>query len=351
MNNKAPIHLQHGNILVTLLLLIAVAAAVLFWIWQDYQRFQQTSLTISEDDLIYSIEPGTSFKAITQDLISEGVLRQPYYLQLLARQLGVAGKIKAGEYAVKPGTTPLELLDQFVRGRVIEYSLTVIEGWTFRQMLTAVRSHPMLVQTLADNLSTEQIMQALDYAGEHPEGRFYPDTYLFPRATTDVQFLRRAYQMMESVLAEEWQAREEQLPITTPYDALILASIIEKETGVSEERGEVAGVFIRRLQQGMRLQTDPTVIYGMGENYTGVIRRSDLERDTSYNTYTRAGLPPTPIALPGRASIRAALNPDDGDTLYFVASGDGGHVFSRTLEEHNRAVQRYRAQLRRNSAQ
>ena len=342
---------QRGNILVTLLLLIVAGVGVLFWIWQDYQRFQQTPLTISGDDLIYSIEPGTSFAALTKDLTDKGVLRQPHYLHLLARQLGVAGKIKAGEYAIKPGTTPLELLDQFVRGRVIEYSLTIIEGWNFRQMLNAVRSHPMLVQTLAESLSTEQIMQALGYGGEHPEGRFYPDTYLFPRGTTDVQFLRRAYQTMEKVLDEEWQTRADNLPIKTPYEALILASIVEKETGIPEERGEVAGVFTRRLQNGMLLQTDPTVIYGMGDDYTGVILRSDLQRDMSYNTYTRSGLPPTPIALPGRASIHAALNPDDGDTLYFVASGDGGHVFSRTLEEHNRAVQRYRAQLRRSPSQ
>ncbi len=277
---------------------------------------------------------------VANDLSGKGILRQPFYLRALALDMGVSNKIKAGEYLIPAKTTPEKLLDQLVRGKVIEYSLTLIEGWTFKQALAAVRSHPMIVQTLT-SLSTDQIMERLGHAGVYPEGRFFPDTYLFPRGTTDAGVLKRAYQRMEKVLAEEWQGRAEGLPIKTPYEALILASIVEKETGVADERTQVAGVFTRRLQKGMLLQTDPTVIYGMGETYDGNIRRKDLRADTPYNTYVHPGLTPTPIALPGREAIHAALHPAEGDALYFVATGQGGHYFSATLKEHNQAVQKY----------
>ena len=239
------------------------------------------------------------------------------------------------------GLTPAALLDLLVSGKVIEYSLTLVEGWTFAQVLEATRSHPVLVQSLAPDAGPGDVMTALGHPGEHPEGRYFPDTYQFPRGTTDLQVLARSYDRMAEVLAREWDARAEGLPITDPYEALTLASIVEKETGRAEERPAIAGVFVRRLEKGMLLQTDPTVIYGLGDAFDGNLRRRDLERDTPYNTYTRAGLTPTPICMPGRDAIHAVLHPADGDALYFVATGDGGHHFSATLSEHNRAVRRY----------
>lgn len=331
---------QQGGVAVTLLLLIVMLAAAGYWLWHDYQRFRSAPLQISGPGVNYQVKPGTSLIEVANDLSEKGILRQPFYLRALALDMGVSNKIKAGEYLIPAKTTPEKLLDQLVRGKVLEYSLTLIEGWTFKQALAAVRSHPMIVQTLT-SLSTDQIMERLGYAGVYPEGRFFPDTYLFPRGTTDTGVLKRAYQRMERVLAEEWQGRTEGLPIKTPYEALILASIVEKETGVADERTQVAGVFTRRLQKGMLLQTDPTVIYGMGETYDGNIRRKDLRADTPYNTYVHPGLTPTPIALPGREAIHAALHPAEGDALYFVATGQGGHYFSATLKEHNQAVQKY----------
>jgi UPF0755 protein len=266
--------------------------------------------------------------------------RPPIYLEAYARLNGLATRLQAGEYALTPGLTPPALLERIVAGQVIQYPLTVVEGWTFRQLRQALAAHPKLVQTLA-GLSDAEIMTRLGRPGDHPEGRFLPDTYHFPAGFTDAAFLRRALTAMDQRLADLWKRRSPAAPLQEPYQALILASIIEKETGMAAERAEIAGVFARRLRQGMRLQTDPTVIYGLGEAFDGNLRRRDLETDTPYNTYTRAGLPPTPIALPGLAALEAAVNPADGDTLYFVADGEGGHVFSRTLEEHNRAVRRY----------
>ena len=336
---------QQGGAIVTLLLLIFILAAAGYWLWHDYQRFRSSPLQISGLGVNYQVKPGTSLMEVASDLSEKGILRQPFYLRALALDMGVSNKIKAGEYLILAKTTPEKLLDQLVRGKVLEYSLTLIEGWNFKQALAAVRIHPMIVQTLT-SLSTDQIMERLGHAGVYPEGRFFPDTYLFPRGTTDADVLKRAYQRMEKVLAQEWQARAEGLPIKTPYEALILASIVEKETVVAGERTQVAGVFTRRLQKGMLLQTDPTVIYGMGDSYDGNIRRKDLRTDTPYNTYVHSGLTPTPIALPGREAIHAALHPADGDALYFVATGQGGHYFSATLKEHNQAVQKY--QINRN---
>ncbi len=232
------------------------------------------------------------------------------------------------------------MLDRIVAGRVIQYPLTIVEGWTFRQLRQALAAHPQLTQTLA-GLSDAEIMARLGRPGAHPEGWFLPDTYHFPKGFTDEAFLRRALTAMEQRLTQVWERRAPDTPLNDPYQALVLASIIEKETGVAAERAEIAGVFARRLRLGMRLQTDPTVIYGLGEAFDGNLRRRDLEADTPYNTYTRPGLPPTPIALPGLAALEAAAQPAAGDALYFVADGQGGHVFSRTLEEHHRAVRRY----------
>jgi UPF0755 protein len=232
------------------------------------------------------------------------------------------------------------LLNKIVAGEVEQFFLTIVEGWTFRQMLAAVHQHPEIDKKLAE-LNDEEIMRTLNLPAVHPEGQFMPDTYHFPDGTTDIQFLKRGWKAMQDYLHAQWQQRDEGLPLKSPYEALILASIVEKETGLARERPEIAGVFVRRLQKGMKLQTDPTVIYGIGPQFDGNIRRKDLRKDTPYNTYTRYGLPPTPIALPGKAAIKATLHPADGNSLYFVAKGDGSHQFSDTLDEHNRAVRRF----------
>ncbi len=241
-----------------------------------------------------------------------------------------------------------EFMDQILSGKVIQYSITIVEGWNIYQLLDVLKADPHIKQTL-QGLSHKQIMQRIGYPEMHPEGRFYPDTYHFPKGLTDVEFLQRAYGAMQQKLAAEWEKRAVGLPYKTPYEALIMASIVEKETGLPSERQAIAGVFVRRLEKRMRLQTDPTVIYGLLPNFDGNIRRRDLRRDTPYNTYRRRGLPPTPIAMPGGDAIHAALHPADGDKLYFVSRGDGSHHFSATLEEHNRAVIKYQLKGRKRS--
>jgi UPF0755 protein len=274
-------------------------------------------------------------------------VRHGKILEWYGRGSGLAGRVRAGEYRFAPRSTPREVMALLVSGKVVLHSLTIVEGWTFDQMRAAMAAHPHLRTTLHDS-SGEEIMARLGRDGEHPEGWFLPETYRFPRGTTDLEFMRIAHEAMVATLDATWGERQDSLPFDSPYQALILASIIEKETGLAAERREIAGVFVRRLQRGMRLQTDPTVIYGAGPDFEGRLRRVHLDTDTPYNTYTRAGLPPTPIALPGRASLAAAVQPLEGRTLYFVATGrpDGSHAFSETLEEHNRAVQRYLATLR-----
>ena len=318
-------------------LLAVVLGAV--WIARDMQRQLHAPLTVTARSTLV-VQAGASLTAVSRQLVANGWVSRPWYLNLAGRWQGVATRIKAGEYAVEPGMTPLQLLQNLVQGKVIQYSLTIPEGLNFREIMQLVETQPELRHTLPD-YRPDTVMQAIGKPGQSPEGRFYPDTYHFPRGTTDVQFLRRAYQTMADVLAQEWQGRDTGLPYKTPYDALIMASIIEKETAVPAERGRIAGVFVRRLQRSMRLQTDPTVIYALGEHYKGNIHKRDLALNSPYNTYLHAGLPPTPIAAPGRESISAALHPDSGNELYFVARGDGSHYFSRTLEEHNRAVAKY----------
>lgn len=305
-----------------------------------YQRFSQEPLAVPAEGYVFLVPTGASLRSVAQELASDKILEQPFLLQLMGRLDGSAAKIKVGEYRLQPGDNPQRLLRMLVAGEVVQHSLTIIEGWTFQQMMQAIRNHPALTQTLSDAEAVE-VMVRLSSPGQHPEGWFYPDTYRFPRGTTDEEFLRRAYNIMQQRLEQEWAQRTEGLPLRTPYEALILASLIERETAVPEERARIAGVFVRRLRKGMRLQTDPTVIYGMGDAYTGRIRWRDLRTDTPYNTYTRHGLPPTPIAMPSGASINAALHPEDGKELYFVSRGDGSHHFSATLEEHNAAVRRY----------
>lgn len=310
------------------------------WLWRDYQDFLVQPLAIPADGLLFEVKPGSSARSIARELAEQGVLTKPGFLQLAARLRGQQHNIKAGEFFIPLETSPAELLDLLVAGQVVQHRLTLVEGWTFEQVLAAVRRHKALRQTL-DGHDADDVMERLQLGGIHPEGRFFPDTYFFPAGTTDISILRRAYDKMQEVLDREWQHRDPSVPLAQPYEALILASIIEKETGQPDERDEIAGVFLRRLQKGMKLQTDPTLIYGLGDKFDGDLKRAHLRMDNPYNTYVNHGLTPTPIAIPGADSIRAALNPADGTSLYFVSKGDGSHHFSSTLDEHNDAVTRY----------
>jgi len=328
-------------------LLFAVAGGATWWLIQDYHRFVQTPLITDAQGLEYQLKPGSSLRGVVADFAAQGLWnspQDPYWFRLIARKKQLAHKLQAGEYHFDAGSLPLQMLQKLASGDIIRYSVTLVEGLTFREMRRALEQTPRLKMTLKD-MDDAELMATLGHPDQHPEGRFLAETYQFTAGTTDADILRRAYQDMQTLLDKEWQDRAPDLPYKDPYEALIMAAIIEKETAVPNERPRIAGVFVRRLQKGMRLQTDPTVIYGIGESFDGNLRRKDLTTDTPYNTYTRKGLPPTPIATPGPESIHAALHPADGNELYFVASGDGGHKFSATLKEHNKAVRKY--QLRR----
>ena len=303
-------------------------------------RFQHSIVNIPEGDNIFLIKPGSSIKTIAQQLTQQKIIEDPWLFILLAKLKGDETRVRAGEYEIVTDQTADDLLDTFTKGSAIQYSFTVIEGWSFRQMLGAIGQDPIIESTLGGK-SDQEIMQILGHPERHPEGLFFPDTYRFPKGTTDVDFLHRAFQVMENHLQREWSQRDSDLPLESSYEALILASIIEKETGVGFERPLISGVFTQRLKKNMRLQTDPTIIYGLGESFDGNIRFRDLRKDTPYNTYLHAGLTPTPIALPGLEAIRASLHPAKTDALYFVSKGDGTHHFSATLEQHNAAVKRY----------
>lgn len=301
-------------------------------------------LALPQDGLRYELSRGETLGHLTSALATQGVLRHPRALRLYARLSGQT-RVHAGEYHLHRGLTPLTLLAKLNVGDVVLHQVTLIEGWTYAQALAALHAEETIVAELK-GLSLEQQLARLGLEVEHPEGWFFPDTYRFPRGTTDVEILRRAHRVMREELERLWSQRVDGLPYETPYEALIMASLIERETGAPWEREEIAGVFVRRLKRGMRLQTDPTVIYGMGERYEGRLTRRDLRTPTPYNTYTNAGLPPTPIALPGRGALAAAVNPAPGTALYFVAKGDGTHVFSDTLDAHNKAVREYQLQRR-----
>ncbi len=325
-----------------------VAVAVLLvagWSWISLNQYLDEPLSLQET-YRYELKPGSNYIRVVNELKQAGLLDETRYLRWYGRLTGKARQIKAGEYEITPGMTARQLVELLISGKVRQYALTLVEGWNFRQVMDAVNSHAALEHTL-QGMSNEQIMERLGHEGEHPEGRFLPDTYHFPKNLSDVAFLKRAYDAMAQTLAREWEGRAVGLPLKTPYDALILASIVEKETGLASERQAIAGVFVRRLEKRMRLQTDPTVIYGMGDRYKGNIRKSDLLEDTPYNTYRRSGLPPTPIAMPGRDAIHATLHPDDSKNIYFVSRGDGSHQFSATLEEHNNAVIKYQLKGRK----
>lgn len=332
------------KIFVLAVLISAIGVAVLVI---QLLRFQSEVVSLPDSERTFVIIPGSNIKTIAHQLSLEKIIDDPWLFILLAKVKGVETKVRAGEYRLQQDQSSLDLLDIFTKGHSIQYSLSIIEGWSFREMIQELQRHSVITNQLQEK-SDAEIMATIGYQGQHPEGLFFPDTYRFPKGTTDIQFLQRAYQLMQNHLQREWDNRAPDLPISTSYEALILASIIEKETGVAHERPLIAAVFIQRLRKGMRLQTDPTVIYGLGENFDGNIRGRDLKKDTLYNTYLHKGLTPTPIALPGLEAIKAALHPADSAALYFVAKGDGTHYFSETLEEHNKAVVKYQLKGRKN---
>ena len=307
-------------------------------------------LTIAQDGEWLEVEPGSSLGAISRELAARRIVEHPGVLRYFGRLRGDATRIHAGEYRLMPGLTSRSLLDQLVAGQVYLHQMAVIEGWRFEELRSALRAHPAVIPS---ELESDEIMEALGAPGVHPEGQFAPDTYSFARGTPELEILEQAHRTLQDQLEMIWNERSPVVALETPYEALILASIIEKETALTTERRQISGVFSRRLQRGMRLQTDPTVIYGLGADFDGNLRRADLDRDTPYNTYTRRGLPPTPIALAGSDALRAAVDPDESLALYFVATGlaDGSHTFSATLEEHNQAVAAYLRRLRARDSQ
>jgi UPF0755 protein len=317
---------------------VSIAAALGFAAWLAWYASQPIALRAEIVD--FSIKPGSSLRQAAREVAGQGVDIGVEHFVLLGRVLGRASLIKAGSYEVSAGLTPMSLLEKLTAGDVTQSSIVFIEGWTFHDMREAIVHNPDL-QHETTGLPHAEIMTRLGAGGESPEGLFFPDTYLFSKGSSDISLLRRAYRTMHANLERAWEARDPATPYKSPYEALILASIVEKETGQAGDRAMVAGVFVNRLRLGMLLQTDPTVIYGLGEQFDGNLRKRDLTRDTPYNSYTRAGLPPTPIAMPGLASLLAATKPANTDMLYFVSRGDGSSQFSRTLAEHNRAVQKY----------
>lgn len=327
--------------LLVLVVVAAATAAATALAWRELNR----PLTLAAEGERLQVPSGASMRRVAADLGERGMLDDPWLLAAYARATGEATRIRAGEYELTAGITPVTLLEKLVAGDVYLHQITIVEGSRFTDVLAALRSHPAIAATELDGAA---IMATLGAPGVHPEGQFFPDTYRFPYGTADVAILRIAHDALAARLQAAWSARSGDVLLKSDYEALILASIIEKETALASERRLIAGVFNERLRRNMRLQTDPTVIYGLGESFDGNLRREDLDRDTPYNTYTRGGLPPTPIALPGAASIEAAVSPEMTGAVYFVATGrgDGSHYFSATFEEHQRALREYLRTLR-----
>ena len=313
--------------------MLAAAGGYAWW-------YVTTPIVLARLPLEFEIPAGTSFRAAALQLEEQGVQVRKLEFEALARALDRAQDIKAGSYELVGPVTPPDLLDKLTRGDVTQAEVKVIEGWTFRQMRVALDGHAFLRHDTL-GLSDAEILAKLGAPEKHPEGLYFPDTYLFSKGASDLRVLRRAYRAMSRHLAVQWGERDASLPYKSPYEALVMASIIEKETGSAAERERIGGVLVNRLRAGMLLQVDPTVIYGLGERFDGNLKKIHLQTDGPYNTYTRPGLPPTPIALAGRASLRAALRPARTDSFYYVSRGDGTSAFSRTLEEHNRAVRKY----------
>jgi UPF0755 protein len=323
------------NKLFTLIVVLAILAAGAFVFWA-----QRPIIGPDQASIKFTVQTGSSVHTSMQQIANSGVPVNPTLLTWLARLTGKASKLKAGSYDLKPGTTPLYMIEQLVRGEFAQESLVIIEGWTFQQMRQAIAASPALKHETTQ-WTDEELLAKVAPDFKVAEGLFFPDTYLFARGASDLQIYRQANAQMLKHLTEGWNSRSPSVPYKTPYEALIMASIVEKETGQKSERVMIAGVFVNRLKRGMLLQTDPTVIYGMGEKYQGQIHKRDLQADTPYNTYTRLGLPPTPIALAGAASLAAALNPANTDALYFVSRNDGTSQFSDNLDDHNHAVNQY----------
>jgi UPF0755 protein len=330
-------------------MLIAVAVVVTLAFALYAIRSLDTPVVVNDRAIIFTILPGTPFSTVTRELADDGIIEHPKLLRWYARVTGKANAVQAGEYRIEAGTSARELLDTFLIGNVQLHSFTIVEGWNYRELLAAMAVNDAITSTLT-GVDVAKLLSDINTTYAHLEGLFLPETYRFPRGTRDIDILRQAHEHMLVTLAQEWDAREESLPLDEPYEALILASIVEKETARADERARIAGVFVRRLGLGMRLQTDPTVIYGIGPNFNGNLTKSDLRTDTTYNTYTRGGLPPTPIAMPGREAIHAVLHPAPGNELYFVATGigDGSHQFSETMEQHEAAVGEYLKRQRSN---
>jgi len=328
------------RVLKILIVLLVVATIVVFGGFHYWQKQLDAPIAIDRPT-VYEVQRGAAYTQVVHDLESRGIIDAAWPYQLLARVAPQATQgLRAGEFELEPGMNGRQLIARLSSDQVVTYRLTIPEGWTFKQMRKLLDQAPKLGHRTRD-MSDSEVMAALGHEKTYPEGQFFPDTYRYDKGVTDIEILRRAYDRMQQTLTRVWDERDEGLPIDSPYQALILASLIERETGVPEERSEIAGVFVRRLQKGMRLQTDPTVIYGMGDSYIGNITRADLQRRNAYNTYVIDGLPPTPIAMPGLGSLKAAVHPAEGDALYFVAKGDGSHQFSATLQQHNAAVRRY----------
>jgi UPF0755 protein len=317
------------------LVVVAIVAVAGYGAW-----YLGSPVTIRQYPVEVEIPRGAGFRAAVEQLEKSGVSMRRHEFELLARSMGKVRDIKAGSYEIATPVTPLQLLQKLTRGDVSQAEVRLIEGWTFAQFRAALDASPDLRHDTR-GLDEAQILERLRAAEKHPEGLFFPDTYLFGKGSSDLAVLRRSYRAMQRHLREEWEAKDARVPYRTPYEALVMASIIEKETGQAGERDLIGGVLVNRLRIGMRLQVDPTIIYGLGATFDGNLKRSHLTEDGPYNTYTRAGLPPTPIAMPGLASLRAALRPGKTDAMYYVSRNDGSSHFSRTLEEHNRAVTRY----------
>jgi UPF0755 protein len=332
-----------------MVMLLLVVAGGLLLVTNQVNRFMASPLPVPDGGVEFEIPSGSSFASVSNKLISSNLIADDRWLRLYVRWHNLGGAIQAGDYLIEPGASARSLLDQFTSGAVRLYAFTLVEGWNYREVLQALHANAAVKATMTDE-DWPALLETLGAEVMHPEGLFLPETYRFPRNTTDRDLLRQAYAMMQEVLAEEWDNRSDDSPVQSPYETLVLASIVEKETARADERPKISGVFARRLNKRMRLQTDPTVIYGIGPAFDGNLTRKHLVTDTPYNTYTRHGLPPTPIAMPGRAAISAALNPEDGTELYFVATGlnDGSHKFSTTKAEHDAAVAEYLVQLRRN---
>lgn len=323
-----------------LVVLVVVAGLAAFAGYRYWESRLEAPIAVEEETL-YEVPRGAGFNRAVSDLAERGVIEDVWAFRLLTRlEPEAIPRLRAGEYMLEPGMSGRDLIELLGSDRVVTYPLTIPEGWTFRQMRAHLDAAPKL-ENRTEGLSDDEVMALLEREDRFPEGWFFPDTYRYHKGMSDLDILRQAMLRMERVLDEVWEGRSDDLTIETPYEALIMASLIERETGAPEERREIAGVFKRRMETGMRLQTDPTVIYGMGERYEGRITRADLREATPYNTYVIDGMPPTPIAMPGRASLEAAVDPLPGETFYFVSRGDGTHHFSRTLREHNNAVNRY----------